>query len=104
MTPGGQAERPEDLHLDPATVEDDELLAAVVDQFIKADPDAADTLGEIARLHGVLNDLADPHWWPIFARAEELTAARWAELAVALVRWSFSEGRRFPVDQPGAAT
>jgi len=92
-----QAERHESLHLDPSVVDDDELLAEVVDQYIRVDADAADTLTEIARLHGVLHELADAHWWPIFASAEELTVARWAELAVSLARWAFNEGRKHPV-------
>lgn len=97
MNTGEQAERPDELRLDPGVVEDEELLALVVDEFIRRDRTAAVTLAEIARLHGVLGQVIDDYWWPIWARAEELSTARWADLAVGLVRWGFNEGRKHPV-------
>jgi len=101
---GEQAGRPEELSLNLEVVEDDELLALVVDEFIRRDRNAAVTLTEIARLHGVLGQIIDDYWWPIWARADELTTARWADLAVGLVRWGFNEGRKHPAVPPGRAT
>lgn len=100
MNTGEQAGSPEELRLDPGVVEDDEALAAVVDAFIARDRNAADTLAEITRLHGVFGAVIDDYWWPIWARAEELGTARWADLAVGLVRWGFNEGRKHPVVPP----
>ncbi len=100
--PGGDAV--EELRLTPDSVEDEEQLAAAVDAFIESDPDARETLAEIANLHGVLHEVIDAHWWPIFHRAEELATARWADLAVGLVRWAFNEGRKHPVVPRGGAT
>jgi len=101
VTSGEQGERPEELRLTPNMVEDDEALAAVVDAFIERDPDAAETQAEIVNLHGVLHEVIGEFYWPIWARAEELTTARWADLAVGIARWAFSEGRRFPfVEEP----
>lgn len=97
MTGLDTTERADELSLNLEVVEDEEALAAIVDRFIVADPDAADTQVEIARLHGVLGQIIDDYWWPIWARADELGTARWADLAVGIARWAFSEGRRFPV-------
>jgi len=96
MSAGNSDGGPEELRLDPGVVEDEELLAETVDRFIERDRNAADTQAEIARLHGVLGQIIDDYWWPIFARAEELGTARWADLAVGIAKWAFSEGRKHP--------
>lgn len=98
MTGEGEGGGPGDLSLNPDVVEDDELLGAVVDEFIVRDPDAGEIQAEVARLQGVLHDVIDGFYWPIFARADELTTARWADLAVEIARWAFAEGRRFPAE------
>ena len=97
MSAGNSDGGPEELRLDPGVVEDEELLAETVDRFIERDRNAADTQAEIGRLHGVLGQIIDDYWWPIWARVEELAVARWADLAVGIAKWAFSEGRRFPV-------
>jgi len=84
------------LSLNLEVVADEELLAAAVDEFVRRDRTAAVTLAEIVRLHGALGQIIDDYWWPIWARAEELGTARWADLAVGIARWAFNEGRRFP--------
>lgn len=95
--PGGDTV--EELRLTPDVVEDEELLALVVDEFIERDPDAAGTLAEIARLHAVLHDVVTDFYWPIVIRAEDLTTARWADLSLSLVKWAFTEGRKHPLPE-----
>jgi len=97
MEPGEPPGGLDELRLNPGVVEDDELLAATVDAFIEKEAAAAEIQAEAGRLNGDLHDVVDGHFLPIWFRAEELTTARWSELALRLARWAFAEGRRFPI-------
>lgn len=82
--------------LTPEIVADDTDLAAVVDRFILMDPAAKDQQVEILQRQEVLQIILDPEQWQAALQLEEITTARWSDLAVEIARWAFQEGQRFP--------
>ncbi len=84
--------------LDPSIVEDDELLGVAVDQVIHADPDARRRSAEIVMYQGFLQAIVeDAGTWRLVLEIESRTSERWADLSVAIARWAFEHGRRFPL-------
>lgn len=80
--------------LDPSVVADEEALADAVDALIAADHEARERLAEIGVYVDALRCGLDADTWRQFLRVDELTTARWADLAVNLARWAFNEGAR----------
>jgi hypothetical protein len=85
------------LLLDSAVVADDEALAAAVDTFIAAEPEARARLHEIADQQELLRQCADAGLWRMILAVDEAIVERWAELVVKIARWAFEGGRRHPL-------
>ena len=83
--------------LDPAVIEDEELLALAVDAVILADPVARVRSGEIAQYQAWLRAIVDDETWRLYLEVESRQNERFADLALATARWAFSEGRRHPL-------
>jgi hypothetical protein len=81
--------------LNPAIVTDDARLAAVVDEFIRADATDREHCKAIAELQARLRDRVTGRLWGGFLRIDEKVAARIADLSLALVRWAYMEGFRY---------
>jgi hypothetical protein len=90
--------------LDPAIVEDDELLGGAVDALILADPVARARAGEIARYQEYLRSIVEPETWRLYLELESRQNERWADLALQLAKAAFNEGRRHPLPQNGGAS
>jgi hypothetical protein len=88
---------PEMPVLTPDVAADDEALAEAVDAFINNDSVARAQLVEIADFQEALRGAVHADVWGIVLRLDELTTARWADLAVAIARWAFDAGRLFPL-------
>jgi hypothetical protein len=81
--------------LNPATIADDKLLAAKVDEFIHADVTDRGHCEAIEALQTRLRERVTGHRWRAFLKLDERVTARAADLSVALVRWGFLEGLRY---------
>ena len=84
------------LVLTPGIVEDEDDLVAVVDEFVKQDPDAETRMKEILDQEEYLRTYADPGDWQECVALEDLMNARFADLVVSIARWAFEEGRSYP--------
>jgi hypothetical protein len=89
--------------LDPAIVEDDELLGGAVDALILADPVARERAEQIAMHQGWLRSMVDPDVFRLVLEIEARLNERWADLSVVIARWAFEQGRRFPLPKNGGA-
>lgn len=83
--------------LNPDVVADDETLGEAVDAFIGADPEARARRAEIVVHQEALRSAVDGDVWGLVLHLDELTNARWADLAVVIARWAFEVGRRLPL-------
>jgi len=83
--------------LRPDVAADDEALAVAVDEFIRTNVDARDRLSEINVYVEALRCAVEPDVCTTALRIDELTTARWADLAVAIARWAVDAGRQFPL-------
>jgi len=83
--------------LDPDSVADDELLGMAVDAVVGADRDARERMLEIFRYAESLRAILDEETWRTFLVYDEHSNARFAELLLAVSRWAFEQGRRFPL-------
>jgi hypothetical protein len=88
--------------LDPATAADDDLVE-VIDRFIAADAIARERLAWIGFHEELLRQVVEPPAWSLVLETRHLVNEREDHLRVALVRWAFDAGRRFPF-QPGQAS
>lgn len=85
------------LRLDPETVEDDDALGEIVDQFVQANYPARVRAWEVNFHLACLRDALDPESWKLVLNIEALMNARFADLIVEVARWSFEQGQTFPV-------
>jgi hypothetical protein len=88
------AERPA---LDPGIVADDEGLGEAVDQFIFQDPEARTRLSEITAHQEWLKKGVDGETWKLVLHVDAMIVERWVDVVVAVARWGFTEGRKFPL-------
>ena len=88
---------PEAPALDPVIVADDEALGEAVDRFIANEPVANARLHFVADHQELLRQAVDSEMWRLILMIDEAVVERWADLAVALARWSFETGRCFPL-------
>ena len=81
--------------LTPEVVADDSALHDVIPDVVETAAFAAYTR-EVLRLQAVLRDLLLPEAerWKAYLALEEAVNDRIAAESIALVRWSFAEGRR----------
>jgi hypothetical protein len=89
---------PEPPALTPETVEDEEALAEAVDQFVRRDVEARERLSDTNVYVEALRSAVEPDVWTTALRIDELTTARWTDLAVGVARWAFTEGQRSPCE------
>jgi len=83
--------------LTPEVVADDDDLGVAVDEFVRLNREARVRQWEIAMLQECLRDAVDAGAWRLVLVMEETMNARFADVVVEIARWSFAEGRRFPV-------
>lgn len=82
--------------LSEAIVQDDEDLAAAVDEVVRGDADAAAIAEEIASVREDLRQELVPEAWRTFLRIDELSSAKLSDLLVVIARWAFTEGQQHP--------
>jgi hypothetical protein len=87
--------------LDLGVVEDDEELAAVVDELVRRDVAAQQRLREVNALSEVLRRTVDADSWRLVLEIESRANERWADLLVTVARWAFERGRRWPLKLDG---
>lgn len=83
--------------LDPDLVADDLALGDAADKVILLDPVARRRATEIAEHLAWLRACVDPDTWKLVLEIDARVTERWADLALALVRYGFNEGRRCPL-------
>ncbi len=84
--------------LDPAVIEDEELLALAVDAVTLADPVARVRSAEIAMYQAWLQAaVEDAGTWRLYLEVESRQTEKNADVALVIARWAFAEGRRHPL-------
>jgi hypothetical protein len=84
--------------LDVATVEDDDDLAAAIRVLIHADASSSQRLADIEDWIDMLSAcVADDGVLRVAAEVRVRVLAEADELALAIARWAFDQGRRHPV-------
>lgn len=83
--------------LTPEVVADDDALEEAVDHFIEMNVEAQEHLREIATYYAAVRDAVDSGVWRLVVNADNVASERWSAIGVAIVRWAFDAGRRFPI-------
>ena len=94
---------PDPPTLTPEVAADDELLAEVVDEFIRRNQLARERAHQVASQQEILRQSVDADTWKLALEVDEMIVERWSDLAVEIAVWAFNEGVRNG-GQPRATT
>lgn len=92
---GRSTRRPRRPKLTPEIIEDDEKLAAVIDDFIRTSPVMRAHARRVRKRHDTLRRAVDDDHWAAVIALDDGHVDRVADLSVLLVRWAFDAGAQF---------
>jgi hypothetical protein len=98
----GTPRRPSPPRLSYEEVGNDQQLGLLVDQVIHHDRKARRGAQRIVTAQSGLKAKTSKGAWQAYLAIEETMTARWADLAVVIARWAFTEGRSAGQRQGGA--
>jgi hypothetical protein len=75
----------------------DDELAEVVDAVVVREPRARERQGDICEHVELLRGCLEPDVWPLVEDIRGRIRERDEALRLAIARWAFEEGRRFPL-------